>query len=52
VAERSFFDTNVLVYAQAADDPQKRTAARKLLAAHLEDQTAVLSTYSRNTSSR
>jgi predicted nucleic acid-binding protein len=44
VAERSFFDTNVLVYAQAADDPQERKAARKLLAAHLEDQTAVFST--------
>ena len=44
MAERSFFDTNVLVYAQAADDPQKRKAARKLLAAHLEDQTAVFST--------
>jgi predicted nucleic acid-binding protein len=44
VAERSFFDTNVLVYAQAADEPQKRKTARKLLATHLEDQTAVFST--------
>jgi predicted nucleic acid-binding protein len=44
VAERVFFDTNVLVYAQAGDDPQKRKVARKLLVAHLKDQTAVFST--------
>jgi predicted nucleic acid-binding protein len=44
VAERVFFDTNVLVYAEAADAIQKRRVARKLLSAHLEDQTAVLST--------
>jgi predicted nucleic acid-binding protein len=44
VAERSFFDTNVLVYAHAADEPQKRKVARKLLSAHLADQTAVFST--------
>lgn len=44
MAERRFFDTNVLVYAHAADEPQKRKTARKLLAAHLGDQTAVLST--------
>ena len=44
MAERSFFDTNVLVYAHAGDEPQKRKVARKLLSAHLEDQTAVVST--------
>jgi predicted nucleic acid-binding protein len=44
VAERCFFDTNILVYAQAADEAQKRKRARKLLSAHLEDQTAVFST--------
>jgi predicted nucleic acid-binding protein len=44
VAERQFFDTNVLVYAHAADEPQKRRVARKLLSAHLVDQTAVFST--------
>jgi len=44
VAERRFFDTNVLVYANAADEPQKRKAARKLLSAHLLDQIAVFST--------
>lgn len=44
MAERSFFDTNVLVYAQAADDPRKRKIARKLLSTHLKDQTAVIST--------
>lgn len=44
MAERRFFDTNVLVYAHAADEPRKRKTARNLLAAHLGDQTAVLST--------
>lgn len=44
MANRSFFDTNVLVYAHAADEPKKRTVARKLLTAHLADQTAVFST--------
>lgn len=44
MAERRFFDTNVLVYAHAGDEPQRRKTARKLLAAHLGDQTAVLST--------
>jgi len=44
VAERSFFDTNLLVYAHAGDEPQKRKIARKLLSAHLEGQTAVVST--------
>jgi predicted nucleic acid-binding protein len=44
VAERRFFDTNVLVYAHTADEPQKRKTARKLLTEHLRDQTAVFST--------
>jgi predicted nucleic acid-binding protein len=44
VAERRFFDTNVLVYAHGADEPQKKKTARKLLATHLGDQTAVFST--------
>ena len=44
MAERRFFDTNVLVYAHAADEPKKRKVARKLLSAHLADHTAVLST--------
>lgn len=44
MAERRFFDTNILVYAHDAAEPQKRKTARKLLAAHLADQTAVLST--------
>ena len=42
MAERRFFDTNVLVYAHTADEAQK--TARKLLATHLSDQTAVFST--------
>lgn len=44
MAERRFFDTNILVYAHAADEPQKRKVARKLLSTHLGDQTAVIST--------
>ncbi len=44
MAERRFFDTNVLVYAHGADQPQKKKTARKLLATHLSDQTAVFST--------
>jgi predicted nucleic acid-binding protein len=44
VAERRFFDTNVLVCAHAGDDPQKRKVARKLLTEHLGDQTGVFST--------
>ena len=44
MAERRFFDTNILVYAHSADEPHKRKAARKLLAAHLGGQTAVFST--------
>ena len=37
-------DTNILVYAHAGDEPQKRKVARKVLSTHLEDQTAVFST--------
>ena len=42
--ERRFFDSNILVYAHDAAEPQKRKRARKLLSAHLGDQTAVFST--------
>jgi len=44
VAERRFFDTNVLVYAHGVGEPEKRKVARKLLASHVNDQTAVFST--------
>lgn len=44
MAERRFFDTNVLVYAQDPSAPQKRKTARKLISTHLADQTAVIST--------
>jgi predicted nucleic acid-binding protein len=44
VAERRFFDTNILIYAHAADEPQKKKTARKLLTSHVADQTAVIST--------
>lgn len=44
MAERRFFDTNILVHAHDANEPRKRKTARKLLTAHLADQTAVFST--------
>jgi predicted nucleic acid-binding protein len=44
VPERRFFDTNILVYANAAQEPRKKKLARKLLTVHLRDQTAVFST--------
>jgi len=44
VAERRFIDTNVLVYVHDANEPQKRKIARNLLAEHLGNQSAVLST--------
>ena len=44
MAERRFFDTNILVYAHAGDEPQKRKVARKSLSTHLANQTAVIST--------
>jgi predicted nucleic acid-binding protein len=44
MAERRFFDTNILVYAQSPEEPRKKKLARKLLTAHLSEQTAVFST--------
>lgn len=44
MADRLFFDTNILVYAQTSETPQKRKTARKLLSARLADQSAVFST--------
>src|SRR5947209_5660046 len=44
VAERLFFDTNILVYAHTVGAPLKKRVSRKMLAEHLGDQTAVLST--------
>lgn len=44
MADRVFFDTNILVYAQTGGEPRKRKIARKLLSARLADQTAVIST--------
>ena len=41
---RSFFDTNLLVYADAADEPAKQQRAIQLIKAHRADGTAVLST--------
>jgi predicted nucleic acid-binding protein len=41
---RSFFDTNLLVYADAADEPVKQQRAIQLIKAHRAGGTAVLST--------
>lgn len=40
---RSFFDTNVLIYADDADQPEKRSIAAALLNVHRHDRTGVLS---------
>jgi len=44
VADRSFIDTNVLVYAEASDAPDKQQAALALLKQLYETGTGVLST--------
>ena len=41
---RSFFDTNVIVYADAADEPAKQQRAIQLIKLHRAAGTAVLST--------
>ncbi len=41
---RSFFDTNVIVYADAADEPAKQRRAIQLIKTHRAAATAVLST--------
>ena len=41
---RSFFDTNVIVYADAADEPAKQQRAIQLIKTHRAAATAVLST--------
>src|SRR4051794_25416745 len=42
--ERRFFDTNVLVYVHDERAPEKRQAARQLLASHMGERSAVFST--------
>jgi predicted nucleic acid-binding protein len=42
--ERRFFDTSILIYAHDVRVPDKRKHSRKLLADHLKDHTAVVST--------
>ena len=44
MATRSFIDTNVLIYAEASDAPDKRRAALALLKQLFESTTGVLST--------
>ena len=44
MADRSFIDTNVLVYAEASDAPDKQQAALALLKQLYETATGVLST--------
>lgn len=43
-AVRSFLDTNVLVYADAADEPDKQSRALAVIAEHRRAGTGVLST--------
>lgn len=42
--ERTFFDTNILVYADDRDGGEKRTQALAVLDAHIRSGTAVIST--------
>ena len=44
MATRSFIDTNILVYAEASDEPDKQRAALALLRHLFESATGVLST--------
>lgn len=44
MATRSFVDTNVLIYAEASDEPQKQRAALALLKSLYEENLGVLST--------
>ena len=44
MASRSFIDTNVLIYAEANDEPVKQRAALALLKQLFEEATCVLST--------
>lgn len=44
MAARSFIDTNVLIYAEASDEPLKQRAALALLRTLFEDGQGVLST--------
>jgi predicted nucleic acid-binding protein len=44
MANRSFIDTNVLIYAEANDEPVKQRAALDLLKQLFEEATGVLST--------
>lgn len=44
MSARSFFDTNILVYTDAADAPAKRDRALDLLAEHRRGRTGVVST--------
>lgn len=44
MATRSFIDTNVLIYAEASDEPVKQKAALALLRQLYEDASGVLST--------
>jgi predicted nucleic acid-binding protein len=44
MSTRSFIDTNVLIYAEASDAPDKQRAALALLKSLFEESTGVLST--------
>ncbi len=44
MAQRSFFDTNVLIYSVDRADPAKQTIALGLIARHAKERTGVIST--------
>jgi predicted nucleic acid-binding protein len=44
VAERAFFDTNILIYAADPRDPEKREKARALIGRHRLEDTGCVST--------
>jgi predicted nucleic acid-binding protein len=43
MADRDFFDTNILIYAADRSEPEKRSQARRLLTAAIENETGVIS---------
>ena len=44
MADRKFFDTNILIYASDRSEPEKQARARRLLKNAIENETGVVST--------
>lgn len=43
MADREFFDTNILIYASDRSEPEKQSQARRLLKTAIENETGVIS---------